>query len=597
MQACGAISIVALWLLTHPYLGIDGDARIYVGRAMADLDPAGIGRQLDFVHDGQSSFTIFPWLLALAVQCLGAGIAALVVSLGGLVIWLGAAGLLAARLFRGHAVWAAMASLAVLPLGYGGYSDFHAAEVLATPRIFAEAGCLAALALLLEGRRLWAAALWLLAMAIHPIMALPAGAVGYVLLLIEDRRWIWLAITGVTAGTLAAGAGLPVAGRLFQTMDPVWHGLLADRSAEIFPTLWQRNSWELLAVQLGTVAVGSAFLAPPFRRIGLAVIAVVLVGIAISILAPSVLVVQVQLWRAQWLCAVFAGLAIVPCLINAFQRGLRLRLSSTSPLAIGLFAITIVAAILAVVIALDDVRNSNLPFPRAKGRVGAVGALQLAVLSTSVLFGLSNSWRHSRWVDGAAVTGALALALAGTLLWDRRPIPVRIRETPGAGRVLRTVVRSGQVYWFDSPGAVWLLTGRPDWWNQIESGGGLFDRHLEIEWDRRFRVLEQVRFSAINDVSFTGSEPLPPPKTFGDTAVRTICRSPNGPDWIILPVERSDLSLTAMAKTIWRERAWGYQKTAAGWRWLLGRNQAAYACADFGAAANPSPPTAHRAGP
>jgi len=503
MPVCGAIGIAGLWLLTHPYVGIDGDARIYVGRAMADLDPAGIGRQLDFVHDGQSPFSVFPALMALAVRWLGPGAAAMTIALIGLVAWLIAAGFLASRLFRGREAWIAMAGLAVLPLTYGGYygghSVFNAAEALATPRIFSEAGSLAALALLLGGRRLFATGAWLAAMAVHPIIALAAGAVGFVLLVLEDRRWLWLAVAGIVAVIMALAAGAPLAVRLFQPVDPVWRALLADRSGEIFPGLWPRVSWERFVLQLTVVALGSTVLGQPFRRVGLATIVVMLGGIAVSMGTPSVLVVQAQLWRAQWLAAVLAGLAFAPCIISS------LRLFS--PL--------------------------RLPFARPPG-----------------------------WARGVAVAVAAGLAIAGALLWDRRPAPVRARETPGVGRALQAVVRSGQVFWLDSPGNAWLWTGRPEWWNQIESGGGLFDRPLEMEWDRRFRVLEHAGFAASNDVSFSATTPRPAPTTLGRPALSELCRSPDGPDWVMLPVERADPAVMALARTVWRD-------------------QAAFACADF----------------
>jgi hypothetical protein len=66
----------AFWALTHPYARIIHDARIYIGRVMADLDPAGLGRDLMFVHDGQFAFSLFPLLIRGLVAHLGPGAAA-----------------------------------------------------------------------------------------------------------------------------------------------------------------------------------------------------------------------------------------------------------------------------------------------------------------------------------------------------------------------------------------------------------------------------------------------------------------------------------------------------------------------------------------
>ncbi len=62
---------IALWALTHPFQGIAGDTNVYIGRALADLNPAGIGRDMMFVYDGQSRFRMFPFLLDHLVADLG----------------------------------------------------------------------------------------------------------------------------------------------------------------------------------------------------------------------------------------------------------------------------------------------------------------------------------------------------------------------------------------------------------------------------------------------------------------------------------------------------------------------------------------------
>src|SRR5262245_36361450 len=42
-----------LFVLSRSHRGLVRDAYIYLGRALADLDPNGVGRDLMFVHDGQ----------------------------------------------------------------------------------------------------------------------------------------------------------------------------------------------------------------------------------------------------------------------------------------------------------------------------------------------------------------------------------------------------------------------------------------------------------------------------------------------------------------------------------------------------------------
>jgi hypothetical protein len=164
----------ALWALSHPYAGIIHDARIYIGRVMADLDPAGIGRDMMFVHDGQFGFSLFPFLIHGLVAHLGPGAAARIVSGLGCLCSFAAATILAMQLVKGRAVWLMLVFACVLPHAYGS-QVFQIAETMAVPRPFAEAAVLLSLAALISGRPGTAIALVLVGAALHPIMAL-AGA-------------------------------------------------------------------------------------------------------------------------------------------------------------------------------------------------------------------------------------------------------------------------------------------------------------------------------------------------------------------------------------------------------------------------------------
>ncbi|MDB5421505.1 MAG: hypothetical protein JWR59_1452, partial [Brevundimonas sp.] len=89
------IGLAVLLVLTRPYGGVDGDARLYIGRALAALDPAGLGQDLMFRHDGQFGFSAYPALLTALVRRLGPSLAALAISFAAAAAWLAAAGALA----------------------------------------------------------------------------------------------------------------------------------------------------------------------------------------------------------------------------------------------------------------------------------------------------------------------------------------------------------------------------------------------------------------------------------------------------------------------------------------------------------------------
>ena len=156
----------------HPYLGVIGDAALYLGRSLADLDPTGVGRDIAFVNDGQSRFSIFSRLVDPLVAALGVEQAGIIVAAAASACCLAATFALARALGSDRRLTIAVALFAAtMPTSYGdGILRF--AETNAVPRPFAEAAVMASIAALLAGRPLAAGLLLAAALAIHPIMAM-----------------------------------------------------------------------------------------------------------------------------------------------------------------------------------------------------------------------------------------------------------------------------------------------------------------------------------------------------------------------------------------------------------------------------------------
>src|SRR3712207_4441848 len=83
----GAASALAMFLLSHPYWGVVHDAELYVGQAVANADPGGLGRDIFFALEGQSAFSIYPTLSGAFLRRAGPGTGALILTLGGLCLW------------------------------------------------------------------------------------------------------------------------------------------------------------------------------------------------------------------------------------------------------------------------------------------------------------------------------------------------------------------------------------------------------------------------------------------------------------------------------------------------------------------------------
>jgi hypothetical protein len=88
-KAYSPVPLIAflVFVLSRPYRGIVQDAYIYMGRALADLDPTDVGRDLMFVHDGQFGFSVFRLVADAMVWCFGLAAAAKLLAILAAFAW------------------------------------------------------------------------------------------------------------------------------------------------------------------------------------------------------------------------------------------------------------------------------------------------------------------------------------------------------------------------------------------------------------------------------------------------------------------------------------------------------------------------------
>ena len=320
----GSVALVALWFLPRRYIGPLHDSRIYMGRGLADLDPSGVGADYFYRLDGQSSFSVFSKIVDALIPVFGLAHSAQLLTVTALVLWLAAMAALAAQLAGGRLKWAILICVAVGNGAYGGF-PLEYAEAFATPRPFAEAGVLAALAALLAGSRPLAALSLALAALFHPIMAVAGAGAVYVYLCLENRRWIYLGLAGSLCVLIAALLGLPLFSRLFERFDWNWLILLRLRASFLFPLLWREPAFTTLAVHTVTLAFAAAAATTPIRRLFWSVIAASLAGLLVAVvfgdIYPVVLIVQAQPWRAIWLLTLFGTIGLCFCARRLWAEG------------------------------------------------------------------------------------------------------------------------------------------------------------------------------------------------------------------------------------------------------------------------------------
>ncbi|WP_020174186.1 hypothetical protein [Methyloferula stellata] len=600
------IATIAVFMLSRPFEGIEGDGQIYMARALADQDAMGIGRDIMFVHDGQSQFSIFPFIAARLVAALNPANTSLLLALLSIACWFAAAQFFIGRFAEGRMKWAILMILAALPGFYGAFHLLRFAEQFATPRPFAEACVLAALGFLIDRRRVLALALLALAFALHPIMALPGLLIFWIDLCRADRRWIAAGLGLALIGAIAVATGLPLFDRLATTIDPDWLALLRLRNAYLFPTLWPFEAFAFLALQIATVLVAADLLAPRVRWIFLAAAALGAAGLAISVLFgdlwPLLLVVQAQLWRMSWLLGIAAGIALALCLLRLPERGPRVELASAF-LALGwLLWDEPLPALLAACAALILHHLSGLTFALRRpvlnmiwGAVLSIGILvrlgptmafiKYAASSPAdfhpavslfwniylvsipiVVFAVLYVWRPA--LISPKVTGAFAavtvLCVIG--LWDDRDPRHKVLDSGRHQAALAALLPAdhSEIYWMGGVVEPWFYAGRPGWALYIQGAGSVFSRPLAMVWRDR---VEALISSGLADQSLRGAQTLAPREDavpLRRAAIDGLCARKDAPGAIVAPLEEGMAEPSDLKFKIWQPPAPQFRLTQKG---------------------------------
>ena len=602
-------SLLPALLLLRPYAGIVQDARIYIGRGLADRDPAGLGSDLMFAGETQTAFSLFRAALHPLLSLAGPDAVSMALVAVGLLAWLAGAVLLMRHLADGRAAWAAVMAALALPGDYGPLHIFGYAEPIATPRLFAEAAVLAGLGQILAGRRPTGLALLCLAAAIHPLMALPGLALAAILLVRADPRWLvpW-AVLGA-AGFGAAALGAPVFGRLFVAMDPAWLAIVRARNANLFPSLWPIDTYGTIACQVAAVVIAGhiagARSAPAAGGEARRAVfwwggAVGLGGLVLSWLAgdigASVLVLQLQTWRALWLLAMLANAGLVLAWIGLWRGGAAARLTlALLTLAWASPSSTLVAplAVAATACHLTGAAGWLRGLTPLTGRVATAAALAAAGAAAvaggqglfAVLRPLGAGWRdQAPWpyvvasglLTAPVLAGAVALALApasrlrtpraralallcavaacGTAasLWDSRNPERRMVDARAGAAALEAGLGPGGLLWVDDDSETWFLARRPAVFSPVQGAPILFSRDLALAWAARAGRLSALGLVRPGDLAVAPRDSARDvPVTLTPAGLRAFCRDAARPAGLVVPGDQRAAVPEDMSARLW----------------------------------------------
>ncbi|MBY6241670.1 hypothetical protein [Methylosinus sp. Sm6] len=606
-RAAACAALVACIALLRPYTGIVGDSVLYMGGALAALDPQGIGQDPMWRLDGQMRFSLFPALLRPLVASLGAERAALVVAASGLLLWSAALVVLARLLAGREKAVAVVLACAGFSATYNSHATIYFGEPVATPRVFAEAAVLAALAATLCGRAALAALFAALAALLHPVMALAGVGAIVVFHGASDRRWLIAGFAGAVLLVGAALLGAPVLDRLTTPIDAQWLAMLRGPDDYLFPTTWPERVWQLMAQRGATVALAAVVTRGATRRLFVSILVVAVAAMALTLvlgdLYPLLLIVQAQPWRAGWLLALAAAAGFALCGLALWREGPASRIIFALLALSWLIDSSAAGALLAgLALALRCARVDLSRF--AEGAAGRWLWIGVGLLS---LFEIVANYRLAAAFTAAAPAGArpppywlmldghvfaVPIALLGVYLASRPPFRVSPRVSAAASAAFcllvaaswrqewdtfrMSLVRSGRqsalvdilsarpgpVLWLGGNQEAWYWAGRPNWAAGVQGMGIIFSRELTLTWFERMQALiDQGWIADGGTISRTLSKPDPIYPDISTDKRERFCARPDAPAWLIAPIPSES---AAAGATVWR---------APGRRFAFGPNE------------------------
>ncbi|MBI1283643.1 MAG: hypothetical protein GC183_04815 [Thiobacillus sp.] len=536
------VLIGACWFAAWPYMGLCHDSRLYALEAFARLSPGIFDRDLFLAYGSQGGFTLFPSLFGGMIKWLGLESAAFSLALAGKLFWFAALVYLARQLMPAPIWFFACLPALAFPAFYDSHEVFSYGESFATPRIFAEAFTMLALAAWARGRHIMAAGLVFAAGAMHPLMALPGGVLLALLAWAEfgRKRLAWLALGGlaVLAATVAVYPDL--GSRLISSYDPAWYDAVRSRNPFVFLDTWDLAAFDRMAwlgVVLALVATEGA---GPQRRFALAALLTACGLLALSWLGAvvwkNILLTQLQLWRALWLAQIVALLLSAPlllrlwktdyasrilasCLVAAYALGpnwmvlitlagvgLRMLLrrfesaiDTSAPLWRGLpYMITLPVLFMHLMEMPQRATFDELLTGRSSWRMVLADRLVLVLIGVAAYWGASQMGKHARYFV-LALSGAACVVAASSWqpigvaedLPEVQAMFVQMKQDIPPGAVVQSTVGGGS-------GALWFVLERAGYISQWQTAGALFNRENALEGVRRLILLGQAGFPDAN---------------------------------------------------------------------------------------------------
>ncbi len=567
MLFAGFLLVLSVWFITRAYGGIVHDARLYLVQALSTMDNARFASDLYFQYGSQDRWSVFSDVYVQLLPALGPARLHFLASILLGAIWILAFfGLVRSSGISLHR--STIVAILTVAVGgaYGAFPVFSFGEPFVSPRILAEALCMAALACQFHARNVLAGALIGIAALVHPLMTIPVVCL-ISLIALGVRQLVRLVLGAGILILILVSARIEPFGRLLQQFDDQWFSLITTRLQFALPTQWSPISLGALVIPvLGMGHLRS--IDDVWRRRVRSLIAAALILMLVAIAGEqtrNVLLVNLQLWRVLWLVAVLgtlgaarwatllgtanplfvpatttiavavlervAGLPPLFSSVSALGVALSIKLIGTERSAIrtsdALFSALPIAALIAAIgmVVLTDGRTNGGAHP---------GRLLLDLVQIAAAFVLATSNLRFRWyLAGAAILGLISFSR-----FDRRSPWQDFVESPDLKAELQEFLTGHtQVYWEDGVELLWIKLNRPSYYSCLQGTGLMFFRQTAVEYFRRGAALQALGGRGFEKVVGSSCEVNTNADAPTDevASVREVCQTLPDLDAIVLP--------------------------------------------------------------
>lgn len=532
---CWSMAALSLtyWTLLRPYGGILHDALLYGLQSMAILLPGSLGGDVFFGPISQDTFTAFPHIWAGLITVLGLEDSARILTIVGHLLWIAAFVYLARQFFSWAESWTSLAILAALPGYYAAQTVFQIAEPFLTPRLYSEAFSLFAIALTLRNRLKAAFLVVIVAMALHPIMALgPAILCTYLALGLQNRKWVSAAICTGLLAACATAIFFPI--YPLSQIDQDWWQLSLSRSPFLAMQGWDIASAREPLITIAAIWIFSrSIVLPSPRQFLTTTLLVAAWGFAVTLigtdLARVALITQGQAWRWTWLTSAFLPIAAVLGTKAMWRSGdshrsaLLLLVSAwllDGPWSIGLALFALASWHIRTLLS-PALERLNLLVAISLWVVSVVA--WLTTISQEWLLLQDDGWGRPllRWIRFICSEGQVLLLTTAACSWallyfprSRRVITVtcvmiaavslfasgpelaradyKPLDPSVAAEWRRAIPESAEVFWPSRPSMTWFVLQRRHYVSATQSAGSIFSRDTAFELHARSQLTSPI---------------------------------------------------------------------------------------------------------